>query len=482
MEKFSRAIFIIHRWVGVGIGLMIALWCVSGFIMMYVPFPEVTKQDQLLASPRLDFTDCCVLPPEEEFSPIELSSARISNWPFRPILFLNGQGDGQYAIDMHDGEYIWEVDIDLARRVARQYGNQIGSGTNVQFESMIESDQWTVTGYFDGLRPFYRFRPIDGKGTRLYVSSVTGEVVQHTERWERFWNWGGAVIHWLYPSIIRQHQALWYWTVVVLSIIGLFLTLTGLYVGLSYLQYRKGGTKSPFTGVGLWHHWLGLAFGILTLTWLFSGLISMNPWGLFESRSGVFERAAVRGGQMIFSEDLRDSLRQLGEAELSGDTVWIELIQIDGDPVAILYNKSGDAIRYDPTTWQPVMLENEYFARMAQRIKPETQIRSAEWMEAEDDYYYSLKSQIRLPVYRVIYEDGERAYFDNVSGELIAMLDNDRKWYRWLFKGLHSLDFTGLVRQRPLWDVLVLLLLGGVTAGALTGVWLGWVRITGGRN
>ena len=32
-----------------------------------------------------------------------------------------------------------------------------------------------------------------------------------------------------------------------------------------------------------WHHLSGLLFAVVTITWIFSGLMSMNPWKLFAS-------------------------------------------------------------------------------------------------------------------------------------------------------------------------------------------------------
>jgi hypothetical protein len=45
---------------------------------------------------------------------------------------------------------------------------------------------------------------------------------------------------------------------------------------------------------------------------------------------------------------------------------------------------------------------------------------------------------------------------------------------RWLYHGLHSLDFPFLYHRRPLWDVVVILLsLGGIAsvATSLTPAW-----------
>ena len=60
--------------------------------------------------------------------------------------------------------------------------------------------------------------------------------------------------------------------------------LVGLYLGL--LSCRPFGDRrlSPFRGLMTWHHLTGLVTGVLALTWVASGLVSMNPWGFLESQ------------------------------------------------------------------------------------------------------------------------------------------------------------------------------------------------------
>jgi hypothetical protein len=54
--------------------------------------------------------------------------------------------------------------------------------------------------------------------------------------------------------------------------------------------------------------------------------------------------------------------------------------------------------------------------------------------------------------------------------------DSDTRWYRWLHRGLHTLDFAAVLHIRPLWDVLMIVLLAGVAGLCGTGTWLGWRR------
>jgi len=50
---------------------------------------------------------------------------------------------------------------------------------------------------------------------------------------------------------------------------------------------------------------------------------------------------------------------------------------------------------------------------------------------------------------------------------------------RWLFSGLHSLDFTSLLRLRPVWDVVMIALLLGATLVCATGTYIGARRLVG---
>jgi hypothetical protein len=45
---------------------------------------------------------------------------------------------------------------------------------------------------------------------------------------------------------------------------------------------------------------------------------------------------------------------------------------------------------------------------------------------------------------------------------------------RWLYHGLHSLDFPWLYKHRPIWDVIVITFMLGGTALSVTSVMLAW--------
>jgi hypothetical protein len=102
----------------------------------------------------------------------------------------------------------------------------------------------------------------------------------------------------------------------------------------------------------------------------------------------------------------------------------------------------------------------------------------------EDAYYYHSyrgREGFVLPVYRIITNDQDhtRYYLDPNSGVLLQRADANRRWHRWLFTGLHRIDFAAWMRVRPVWDVIVLTLMLGGLGLTMTGFYLSIRRIRG---
>src|SRR5690606_16960295 len=87
----------------------------------------------------------------------------------------------------------------------------------------------------------------------------------------------------------------WSQIVIWTSVAGTFLAVTGLYVGISRLR-RANSRWSPYRGLWYWHHLTGLVFGLLVLTWVFSGLLTMGPFDIAGSSGQSRDyRAEVQG-------------------------------------------------------------------------------------------------------------------------------------------------------------------------------------------
>jgi hypothetical protein len=479
----SRVLLIVHRYLGVAVGLLMAMWCVSGAVMMYVAFPSLSERELLRGLSPLELAGCCNIDTVALADDVFVPSFRLQMMAGEPVLHLQADGRAQ-SIYLRSGRPFDPFNWALTGQIAREFAQRTGIDSEPVAAYEVERDQWTVSGEYRRHRPLYRFRFGDAGQSDVYVSSSTGEVVLTTTVVERFWNWLGAVPHWLYPTALREHQVFWSQIVIWTSVIGVFLTITGLYVGITHIQLGRGTRWTPYHGFSLWHHYAGLCAGVLVLTWVASGLVSMNPWGLFEGGDGGGNAARSQQGEPFTAAELRGFLHAVTTAPLAPDTVELESAPDDGHMFIVAKTSAGKVTRLD-ALGVPAPLDISALGAIAQRAAAGRTIVSKELLTHEDEFYYSHHgyhaehSPTFLPVYRVMLGDAEqtRMYFSATTGQLQRYIDGGTRWYRWLHNGLHSFDFSAGLRRRPLWDIVVLVLLGGATIGAVTGAWLSLRRI-----
>src|SRR5690606_3169414 len=54
-EEAMRAILFVHRYLAVAVGLLMTLWCLSGFVMMYQDYPALDTEERLSGLEALNF-------------------------------------------------------------------------------------------------------------------------------------------------------------------------------------------------------------------------------------------------------------------------------------------------------------------------------------------------------------------------------------------------------------------------------------------
>lgn len=464
--KVLQPILALHRWLGVGIGLVMTIWCLSGFVMMYSDYPRLEPAEQIrglspLPHPGGERLKHIALAEERK-----IASARVEMLADRAILRISPGVPALY--DLASGAPL-EVPASDMKVLAQAFGTHAGIRGRLRSLAETPIDQWTVQAYFRNA-PLYRADFDDAAGTRIYISGRSGEVVQQASRAERFWGWLGAVPHWLYPTLLRQQSALWSQVVIGASLLGCFLTITGIAVGLARLRRAKCGLGSSFRGLSWWHHTLGLVFGLLTLTWVASGLFSMNPWGFLDSAAGLRERERLTGS-MQWSE-VRAALTAV--PALPSDTVRLETAPLGGR-VFILATQRNGAITRLSADGAPAPLNGRELKSALTTAFP---LRALILLRKHDAYYYDHRSSAPLPIWRATLadKDGTQIYIDAASGRLVRAFDGKARAFRWLHNGLHSLDFP-ILRQSPLWDLTVLPLLAAVTAVCATGTWMAWRKV-----
>ena len=77
MNRATWLLYLFHRWAGIVLCLILALWFFSGFFMMYVDFPQLTRPERLSGLPSLSLSAA-------RFTPAE-AAARLTPEDFRIV-------------------------------------------------------------------------------------------------------------------------------------------------------------------------------------------------------------------------------------------------------------------------------------------------------------------------------------------------------------------------------------------------------------
>ena len=190
------------------------------------------------------------------------------------------------ALCRHRAEEQGEVSTEMVQRVASAWTGQPVSGASV--EEVTEVDQWTLQTRLGELSPVFKYSWPNGE--QVYVSQATGEVVQYTTTASRIGAYLGPIPHWFYFTPLRKHGPQWSRVVIWSSGIGTISAILGVVIGLWMYspsrKYRYAGapTSIPYRGQKRWHTVFGLIFGVATVTYAFSGMLSMDPFPSFNDR------------------------------------------------------------------------------------------------------------------------------------------------------------------------------------------------------
>ena len=502
-----RGLIYTHRWLGIAGSLLFVVWFASGIVLMYAGMPALDPAERLARAPDLDLSaarlDVGEAAVRAGFTPARILVGMHGD---RPVYRFAG-GRGWTTIYADTGETAGGLGPGQAVEVARRFAPEHAAG--VRYDARLTApDQWTLqSGAFF---PLHRVALGDDAGTVLYISDRTVEPVLETTRRGRLWAWLGAVPHWLYFTPLRSRAAFWSDLVIGLSLLGCVLALSGIVWGLwrvavsAAYRLRGGRSHSPYAGLMRWHHYAGLVFGLFTFTWIFSGGLSMDPWSWHPGTGATAaQRLALAGGPPrlgpLTADGLRAAARGIGE--------WfepkeLEVVQIGNEPHVLALDPAGvplDDLAL-PTTLATLgsqvprqrlvsMLrpDDGAFVRFgdgrmeaaAAGVVPGASIEEAVWLRAYDDYYYDRARRRPLPVLRVRYDDPDATwlYLDPYRGAVARKEERLTRLNRWLYRGLHGLDFPLLYSRRPLWDAVVIgLSLGGILV-TVTSAAQGWRRL-----
>ena len=303
MAQILKWLILSHRYLGLALGLLFVGWFASGIGMIYARgMPSLTEELRLERLKLLDLESVRVMPLEAaERAGLgdSLVSVTLLMVVDRPAYRVDGGGAATVFADT--GESMPELGPARAREVASRFMDV--ASERVRYERLLtRADQWTVSER--GQLPLHKLSIDDERGTQLYVSPESGEVTLLTTRASRALAWVSAIPHWLYFTPLRVRQTLWTNTILWTAGLGCVLAILGITLGILQFSFSRPFRWSrirsyiPYTGWMRWHHITGLAFGVLALTWVFSGLLSIEPFGWASGpvlSTGELRRALIGG-------------------------------------------------------------------------------------------------------------------------------------------------------------------------------------------
>jgi hypothetical protein len=241
-----------------------------------------------------------------------------------------------------------------------------------------------------------------------------------------------------------------------------------------------------------WHYVTGVVFGIFTLTWAYSGLLSMEPFAWTNAEGLEVERDVFTGGPTDLSQfPVMDPVAWNRVAD--GQAIKeVDFVRIQDEHYYVVRRTPDDPAQAK----RPERLHQPY--NVTGRAEPDRLLVSASTLEVRlraalpdvpivdheilseyDSYYYSRGRQTPLPVLRVRFADPAETWFyiDPEMSQVLAQIHRLNRVERWLYNGLHSLDFSFWYDKRPLWDIgMIILLLGGLASSTI-GLALGVKRL-----
>jgi hypothetical protein len=467
--------------------LLFLSWFASGFVMMYWQYPQVSAADRLSRAPVLEASQIHVSP-AQAYARLEIDSppiaAQLVTFDGRPAYrFRIGLGDVS-TVYADDGQMQEDFPPDLTLRIASAWTGQPAS--TAKEEDNTEADQWTVSEEFADLRPLRKYSWADGQ--QVYVSTVTGEVVQYTTRGSRLAAYFGAIPHWIYFTPLRKHGQRWSRVIIWASGLGTVGAILGITIGLWMYSpsrnYRYAGAPAsfPYHGNKRWHAILGLFFGLFACSWAFSGMLSMDPFPKLQEGAddtlGARLAAALRPEPPleVFSAKPPQSIVAEAQADFGSPVRQLELTSCAGQPAYLAVLRTNET-RVIPLIGRPAYeFDRGRIMNALDRAASAFAFTEVRLVTQYESYYLDRDNKLPLPAIFVQFNDPARSmyYIDPKTARIVQSYNSNSRWNRWLYHGLHSLNFPWLYKHRPAWDIAVVLLLLGGASLSVTALMLAW--------
>lgn len=461
-----------HRWLGIATCLIFAAWFASGAILLFQPFPSLGRTEAAAMAEPIAAGAVQVSPAQAlALAGKNAIGLRLVQRAGAPA-YLAQTAKSPIVIDAGTGARLAPINAAQAASIVAAAGFRVA-----RVDGPFAYDQWIVHNQFDPVRPFFRVDLTDGAGTQLYVSAVTGEIVQRTTFHERAWNWGGAVLHWVYITPLRSSFVAWDQTVWWLSFVAMLVAVAGTILGIVRTVAVKRAGRPGLSFFRLkwlrWHHLLGLFASMFVLGWIVSGWLSMDHGRLF-SRGQATPAEQARYAGVPLDRSVAGISASFAQVQPGARTIGFG--GIGGVPLLAVTGREGKTALFLADGGPLGETARGRILRAALGAAwPDTSI-GAPRAPSPSDLYVLAEG---MPESAVQYQlgDGTSVYVDTATGRIVTVMNASRASYAWIYYALHTFNFPGLSGHPLLRKIVVLLPLLFGFLFSITGVVIGYQRL-----
>src|SRR5437867_1315257 len=381
--QLRKWLILTHRYAGIVLSLLFVMWFLSGIAMIYARgMPGLTADMSLERLTELNLGAVKLSPAEA------VAKAELGEPPGRAMLLMIVDrpayrftvSAGSVTIFADTGELLPEIGKAEAMKIASSFMEM--SQSRLHYSGQLnEPDQWTLQ---DRRRlPMQKVIVDDDARSELYISEETGDVEVMTTYGSRALAWFAAIPHWMYFTPLRVRDETWRRVVLWTSGAGALLAVFG--IVLAFTQF-----STRYSGLMRWHYLTGTVFGILALTWVVSGWLSMEPFFLASSGgTGNSIRQALSGGPLDVASFPMADAGTWYKVLAARSPKELEFARIQNEPffiargverVPLLLSANPLEIRRTPFSVESLM------ARI-QHSNPDVRILESQLLSDYDSYY-----------------------------------------------------------------------------------------------
>ncbi len=212
--------FLVHKWLGLIVGLQVLAWFVSGLFMTFFPIGQVRGEHNIHDAIPVDLRGVSdFVPVQQAIAAIKdpVSRVELADVAGRLVWRLDSKGKPHAIVDAKSGAVISPLDEAEARAIAiADYAGQgkIISALLIEKDAPIE---------YRSTLPVWQFVLDDPDATHLYVAPLTGKVAARRSGLWRTYDFLWS----LHIMDYTERDRFNHWPIVIITFLGLVLTISG---------------------------------------------------------------------------------------------------------------------------------------------------------------------------------------------------------------------------------------------------------------